>query len=34
MDGNKYAIFLRGTIKEWVNNLNKIQETLEIWIEV
>ena len=34
MDGSKYAIFLRGNIREWVDNLNKIQETIDIWLQV
>ncbi len=34
MEGNKYAMFLRSYIRDWINSLNKIQETLEIWIEV
>ena len=34
MDGNKYAQFLRGSIKVWVRQLNQIQETLELWVEV
>lgn len=34
MEGSKYALSLRGIIKEWAANLNKIQETLDLWIQV
>ena len=34
MESSKYAFTLRGIIKEWVRNLNRIQETVDIWMDV
>ena len=34
MESSKYAFNLRGVIKEWVNNLIRIQDTIDIWMEV
>ena len=34
MESSKYAFSLRGIIKEWVRNLNRIQETVDIWVDV
>lgn len=34
MESSKYAFTLRGIIKEWVKNLNRIQETVDIWMDV
>ena len=34
MESSKYAFTLKGDIREWVGNLNRVQDTVDVWLDV